>query len=134
MIFKYIKKLINELNAREVNSNFKQSPTLELSIKSIVPETLTRTDQLVKDENKAKNWSETEVENWFIKMNIKEFYEALKPLDGILLYQLYELKLYNPEFFYQLLSKSIKEAHMIDLKQAARFGACLVDLFKNNEK
>ena len=102
-------------------------------MKSVAPESSTNKEQIINDENKAKNWSETEVENWFIKMSIKEFYEALKPLDGILLYQLYELKLYTPEFFYHLLAKSIKEVHMIDLKQSARFGACLVDLFKNEK-
>lgn len=59
-------------------------------------------------------------------MELKSVYDGLKPLDGQILYQLFEFKTYTPEFFY----KSIAKHESIDMKQAARFSLCLVKLFQ----
>lgn len=83
--------------------------------------------------NDVKKWNEMRVEKWFNEMGLKQVYEVLKPLDGATLHQLYEMKMYTPELFFQLLSNSMKNRVSIDLKQPAHFSVCLVRLFQSND-
>ena len=79
-----------------------------------------------KQSGETENWDEGRVEKWFGEKGIhKSIYEMFKPLDGVTLFQLYQLQVHTPEFFYKSLTKS----ESIDLKQAAHFGGCLKKLF-----
>lgn len=76
--------------------------------------------------SESENWDEGKVEKWFVEKDIhKSIFEMFKPLDGVTLFQLYQLQMHTPEFFYKSLAKS----ESIDLKQAAHFGGCLKKLF-----
>ena len=75
----------------------------------------------------AKEWTEEQVKDWFLKENLIKIYEEMKPLDGPVLYQLYDMKKNIPEFFY----KSITKSETLDYKSIAVFGHLLENLFKS---
>jgi hypothetical protein len=72
-------------------------------------------------------WNETQTEEWFKEKSIQDsILNSLQPINGKILYQLYQLQLYTPEFFY----KSITSNQDINLKHVAYFCSCLNDIFK----
>ena len=53
------------------------------------------------NENKTIDWSELEVDNWLSAKNInKTISENVKPCNGKILFQLYEIMISAPEFFF----------------------------------
>ena len=80
----------------------------------------------VKNETPA-GWDESQTLQWFKESKISDsIYELLKPINGKNLYQLFQLQLHTPEFFY----KSITEDKTISLKAVMHFCTCLKEIFK----
>lgn len=75
----------------------------------------------------AAQWTEDEVRDWFKRNNLDELFEVLKPLNGSILYQLYQIQVHTPEFFFKAITKN----ESIDLKSIARFSDLLRKAFKN---
>lgn len=59
----------------------------------------------------AYNWSETEVEQWFKSIENDYLFEKLKPCNGKLLHQLYQMHKNAPEYFYKFISVSDQFNH-----------------------
>jgi hypothetical protein len=106
-----LKEQIEEININSINLN-------DVKTSKSIPNT---------DANKAINWSDKEVEDWFIQNEIHELYEDLKPLHGKLLHQLYQLQVYTPEFFFKSITKNDKT----NLKTVVNFGYLLKEIFKD---
>ena len=79
----------------------------------------------IETESEAKSWNEVEVEKWFNEINLKPIYEVLKPINGSILYQLYEIKRDTPEFY----NYSMAQYNTISIIQVARFNDFLIKLF-----
>lgn len=79
------------------------------------------------NEPTAVNWTEDQVKNWFLSNNLEQMFETLKPLNGSILFQLYQIQLHTPEFFYKAITKN----ELIDLKAIAIFSDLIRKLFKN---
>ena len=75
----------------------------------------------------AQNWSPDDVKDWFHSHELHLLHDSLKPIDGSTLHQLYELKVYTPEFFF----KSMTKNDAVDVKSIAIFSNQLIKLFKN---
>ena len=75
-----------------------------------------------------KDWNEEEVKTWFYQNEILGIFDILKPLNGGILFQLYELKIFSPEFFY----KSLTSKECVDIKIVSVFTYNLVKLFENS--
>ena len=69
-----------------------------------------------------------QVKDWFLSKNLIKIYEEVKPVNGGVLYQLYDMKKNIPEFFY----KSITKNETLDYKTIANFGNLLENLFDRN--
>lgn len=81
--------------------------------------------QATKSFHEAEDWDDAKVKNWLNESGIEIIYEILKPLSGKILYQLYQLQLHTPEFFF----KSITKNESLDIKLVAMFSSSLKDLF-----
>ena len=75
------------------------------------------------ENEQVKKWTRMQVENWFNVNDMSGIYEFLGPMDGKDMYQLYQIKLHTPEFFF----KSISEK--VDLKKLITFSKLLMELF-----
>ncbi len=74
-------------------------------------------------------WKENDVEKWFKDEEINALIlNDLKPCDGLILNQLYEILKTSPDFFYSALTVKNKE---INLRDVAVFTYKLKNLFKN---
>lgn len=78
------------------------------------------------NKKEAIEWNESKVEEWFINNNFEEFYEILRPLNGANLFQLYQLQIHTPEFFYKSLTKNDKA----NVKSLILFSTSLKNLFE----
>ena len=106
-----------QLNNKTCTSN----PLPEMkNIKIEIKESTNRGDS-------AQNWSPDDVSDWFHSHELHLLHDSLKPIDGSTLHQLYELKVYTPEFFFKALTKN----DGIDVKSIAVFSNQLIKLFKN---
>jgi hypothetical protein len=85
-------------------------------------------DEEQKNTDSPKNWTEDQVKDWFLSKNLIKIYEEVKPVNGGVLYQLYDMKKNIPEFFY----KSITKNETLDYKTIANFGNLLENLFERN--
>ena len=89
-------------------------------------DTPNKTDQVnAKDNNNPTDWTEEQCRNWFIENKIQGLFELMTPIDGGVLYQLYEMKKAVPEFFF----KSITKNESADFKSVAVFANSLIKLF-----
>lgn len=79
-----------------------------------------------KETHGAKDWNEEKVKEWFYQHDILAIFDILKPLNGGMLFQLYELKIFSPEFFY----KSLTSKECVDIKVVSVFTYELVKLFE----
>ncbi len=70
-------------------------------------------------------WSESDVENWFIKNDCTHFHDVLKPLNGKVLEQLNEMRIHTPEFFF----RSLSDYDQVDIKSIAFFSSLLKELY-----
>ncbi len=87
------------------------------------------TVQKTLEEPDEVNWTDDQVEEWFEKMNIDhKIVENLTPCNGQVMYQLYNMLHFNPEFFYGSL-KPITGNSLKDLKNIAIFCLELKALF-----
>ena len=76
---------------------------------------------------KADDWDEKTVSEWFIENGLnREIERTLKPCNGEILKQMYDMKCRAPEFYYQ----SLKEIKSVDLGSLTRFSAHLDKIFK----
>lgn len=109
-----LKRVVNQLiliNANSVKNN--KIPNLPIEIK------------VNRETCEAKSWDEINVEKWLNENDLKVVYDALKPLNGKVLYQMYQLQTYTPEFFF----KSLTKTENVDIKSVAFFSSLLKDLF-----
>jgi hypothetical protein len=69
------------------------------------------------------------VVEWFLRNNLNtSILESLKPCDGSMLKQVYDMKCTAPLFYYQ----TLKELHGVDVRSIVLFSACLESLFVDN--
>ena len=74
------------------------------------------------------NWTEDEVDKWLSEKQINSQIAAcIKPCNGMLLNQYYDMQSSCPEFFYNSLSSN----KQISFRDVAHFGCELKKLFKN---
>ncbi len=78
------------------------------------------------NKNDASKWSENDVEIWFKAKGNLLIYEQIKPCDGLLLQQLYDMQINAPEFFYQYISMDNK----LDKRSILVFSSALKHLFR----
>jgi hypothetical protein len=77
----------------------------------------------------AEKWTENDVKEWFVKNNLNmAILENLMPCSGIVLEQIYIMRLNAPQFFYQ----SLKEIPNVNLSSISLFAHYLVKLFEKN--
>jgi hypothetical protein len=63
---------------------------------------------------KIENWSEEQVKDWFMEKNLNmKIFDAFAPLNGDLLFQIYEMKKCSPEFYYQSLNRIVDDMRSI---------------------
>ena len=72
-------------------------------------------------------WSDDQVKIWFVNIECGNLYQSLKPCNGELLYQLYEMWNNAPEFFYQFISLDNK----LDRHSLLTFTSNLKKVFKD---
>ena len=58
---------------------------------------------------------------------VTNIYQDLKPLTGSVLYQLYQIQIHTPEFFYKAITKN----ESTNLRSVAVFGDLIRKLFKD---
>jgi hypothetical protein len=73
------------------------------------------------------DWSDEQVKLWFDNNNLNDIYQDLKPLTGSVLYQLYQIQIHTPEFFYKAITKN----ESTNLRSVAVFGDLIRKLFKD---
>ena len=73
-----------------------------------------------------ENWTDDQVKNWFVEKELNlNIFESLKPCNGKIIKQLYEIKCIAPEFYFQ----SLKEVGNNDLRSITVFTYFLNSLF-----
>jgi hypothetical protein len=78
--------------------------------------------------NKELDWNQEEVENWFKEKNInQDIINNLRPCDGKILHQTYEIMIDAPEFLFSSIAASDKKVSTRDI---AIFAYELKKLFK----
>lgn len=125
-LFKQVAKVIGNNKA-----DFKDSDSIK-TLKSLpqtpVPVKIKQENEKVeKSDNNVQKWSEDEVEKWFKESGSMIIYEKLRPCNGELLNQLYELKVNAPEFFYKFVTSDNK----LDCRSILVFGNNLNKLFSS---
>ena len=76
--------------------------------------------------NAVENWSENDVKEWFNKNNINQaILEHLMPCSGVVIKQIYDMKISAPEFYYH----SLKEIPGVNLNSLSIFTHFLIKLF-----
>jgi hypothetical protein len=74
----------------------------------------------------VKSMTTDRVVEWFLRNNLNtSILESLKPCDGGMLKQVYDMKCTAPLFYYQ----TLKELHGVDVRSIVLFSACLESLF-----
>lgn len=103
-----IQKILHEI---EISS--KSNPGL--SNNQVNPQTIVNKSISSKSKtNKIENWSEEQVKDWFIEKNLNmKIFDAFAPINGDLLFQLYEMKNCSPEFYYQSLNRIVGDMRSI---------------------
>ena len=135
-----VKRLANEIRA--VKNRYSKRNSLTPSMKSdaqasIREESYTPNKKLTSEINASlngnckdyasKNWGETETNKWFVDSDIEQaILESLKPINGENLYQLFQIQMHIPEFFY----KSIIKDEAVTLKAVMHFSTCLKKLYE----
>ena len=77
-------------------------------------------------------WNKKEVYQWLAYMKInEELIQAYRDINGIILNQMYRIKLLSPNFFYNRLV--IETKNRIKLSDIAYFSDCLDNLFYVDE-
>jgi len=76
--------------------------------------------------NGPKNWSTDQVKDWLCSNNLDSLNEVIGPINGRVLFQLYEIKQHTPEFFF----KSITKNDNIEIRTVAIFSDLIMELFK----
>jgi hypothetical protein len=113
-----IEKIIHEIRVSE--SNMGKSNSV-ISMNDIKP-------QLSKvSNNKFEKWSEENVKDWFVTNNLSlKIFEAFSPMNGDLLFQIYELKNSAPEFYHQSLIRIDN-----DMRSIMMFSMMITKLYSN---
>ena len=75
--------------------------------------------------NTVKNWSDSETAHWFKENELEDLFNNLKPVNGKILFEFYQLQMYTPQYYYTTLTNNKNN----DIKQVAKFGGLLRDLF-----
>jgi len=98
---------------------------------TVVNLTKKMTEENLKNKNgneNVTNWNESDIEKWFSEEAINMLIlEDLRPCDGKILNQLFEILTTSPDFFYSALTAKNK----INLRDVAVFTYKLKKLFKN---
>jgi hypothetical protein len=77
------------------------------------------------------NWDEKKVKECLESKNLEKLYLILSDqIDGKLLYQLYEMKTYTPEFYYKSLTKN----DILDMNMVINLSKFLCNLFDDKNK
>jgi hypothetical protein len=113
-----------ELNVYKKEEISKQE--LNASIPVLTVEKMSFNNNNNNNNNKAIDWTNDQVEKWFMEKNLPDVYNELKPIDGKLLHQLNQFQKFTPEFFY----KSIAYDHL-SVVSVAKFASFLQELFDN---
>jgi hypothetical protein len=80
--------------------------------------------------DEPKNWDFNKVRECLESKNLHKIYQILSDqIDGKLLYQLYEMKVYTPEFYYKSLTKN----DLLDMKMVIDLSKLLSDLFEKDK-
>jgi hypothetical protein len=77
-------------------------------------------------QNSPADWSSESVKRWLNSIDFDELANACSGMDGALLKQLYDLLIYTPEYFYQV----IFQEDFKKLAKIAKFSKSLKDLFE----
>jgi len=113
-----IEKIIHELKVSE--SNMGKSNSV-ISMNDIKPQ-LSKTSS-----NKLEKWSEENVKDWFVANGLSlKIFEAFSPMNGDLLFQIYEMKNSAPEFYHQALIRIDN-----DMRSIMMFSMMITKLYSN---
>ena len=79
---------------------------------------------------KELNWSESDVEKWFLEKKIHSNIELhCKPCNGQLLYEFYLIKVESPDFFYRSLAINKNNNKPVLIRDVAIFSLELKKIF-----
>jgi hypothetical protein len=81
--------------------------------------------ELVQEKSATKEWTECDVEKWFMKNDCAHLHNILRPLNGKVLEQLNEMRIHTPEFFF----RSLSDYDEVDIKSIALFSSLLKELY-----
>ena len=121
-------KLLNGDKIETTSSSTKNEP-----IKSVVSHDSGPIFNDVKknDDKEPKNWDVKKAKEYIESKNLDKIYLVLSDqIDGSILHQLYEMKLYTPEFYYKSLTKN----DILDMKMVFDLTKLLCNLFDNKDK
>lgn len=119
-----VEKLLNQLHLIKMSTEAKTETVLTVAVSQNSHEV--EETHYTQDSRDISNWSEAQVENWFKTKGNSLIYDQLKPCDGLLLQQLYEMQINAPEFFYQYISLDNK----LDKRSILVFSSSLKLLFR----
>jgi hypothetical protein len=115
-----IKRLLNQVSLME----------LKIYSKETKCETVVNTvkfESTEEEEGDCKNWNRNEVKKWFESIGCLSIYNKTVPKNGELLFELHEIQLNAPHFFYELVSLDKTND---DVKSMLVFSNGLKKLFK----
>jgi len=102
-----IEKILHEL---KVSSKSKLGKS---NNNQIIPQTVIN-KPMTKKTNKIEKWTEEQVKNWFMENNLNmKIFEAFAPMNGDLLFQVFEMKNNSPEFYHQALNRIVDDIRSI---------------------
>jgi hypothetical protein len=111
---------LNKLKSQiKLNANKKELTNQQAPV-SNMEKPLSKSSEVV-------DWTNEQVEKWFIERNFIDVFNELKPINAKVLNQLNQLQKFTPEFFY----KSITKNHELNLLLVASFASSLQELFDN---
>ena len=89
--------------------------------------------EIYSSEPKEAHWNENKVNEWMTANKISsKIRNNINPCSGEILFQLYSILKFNPEFFYGSLQRN-EFSGWRDLKELAHFCLKLKELFENNK-
>ena len=112
---------------KEIDSSISLFGNINSNSMVTVNNTATATVQVQNHTGKQiENWTDDQVKNWFVEKELNlNIFEKLKPCNGKIIKQLFEIKCIAPEFYFQ----SLKDIGNNDLRSITVFTYYLNSLF-----
>ena len=121
-------KECTEKSTVQVQSNVSKEKTIFLNENFRLDKSFSTVSSPIKNNNLILNWTEDDVDKWLSEKQVNSQIAAcVKPCNGMLLNQYYDMQSSCPEFFYN----SISSNKQISFRDVAHFGCELKKLFQN---